>query len=101
MTRSHGPPMVIGGPHRTVVNPLHLEPAPLAPSALLGNVADIASQAVQYYASLFGPYPYPRLAISQVPGSFGQGWPELVYLSTLSFLPKTERSEMGLSREGE
>ncbi len=95
-----GPPMVIGGPHRTLVNPLHLEPAPLAPSALLGNVADIASQAVQYYASLFGPYPYPRLAISQIPGSFGQGWPELVYLSTLSFLPKTERSKMGLSREG-
>ena len=80
-----------------MINPLHVEPAPLAPSALLGNVADIASQAVQYYASLFGPYPYPRLAISQAPGSFGQGWPELVYLSTLSFLPKTERSEMGLS----
>ena len=92
--------MVIAGPHRTVVTPLHLEPVPLAPSALLGNVADIASQAVQYYASLFGPYPYPRLAISQVPGSFGQGWPELVYLPTLSFLPKTERSELGSSREG-
>jgi hypothetical protein len=94
------PPMVIGGSHRTMANPLQLEPVPLAPSALLDNVAGVASQAVQYYASLFGSYPYPRLAISQIPGSFGQGWPELVYLSTLSFLPKTERSKLGLSREG-
>jgi hypothetical protein len=93
-------PLVVPSPVRTVINPLHTEPLPLAPSALLGNVADTASQAVQYYASLFGPYPYPRLAIAQAPGSFGQGWPELVYLSTLSFLPRTERSELGLSRGG-
>jgi hypothetical protein len=71
---------------------------PLTPPALLGNVADVAAQAMQYYSTLFGPYPYPRLAIAQAPGRFGQGWPELVYLSTLSFLPKSERSEMGLSR---
>jgi len=80
------------------INPLHATPLPLTPSALLGNVAEIASQAVQYYSSLFGPYPYPRLAISQVPGSSGQGWPELVYLPTLSFLPKTERTELGSSK---
>src|SRR5208283_2975195 len=93
-------PPIIAGPRGTAINPLHMEPVPLVPSALLGNVADIALQAVQYYSSLFGPYPYPRLAISQAPGSFGQGWPELVYLPTLSFLPKSERSEMGLSRKG-
>ena len=87
-------PLVIAGPRGEVITPPRAPTSPLAPSALLGNVADIASQAVQYYASLFGPYPYPRLAISQAPGSFGQGWPELVYLPTLSFLPKTERSEM-------
>jgi hypothetical protein len=96
----HPPPLVIGGRHPTVLDPLQGEPMPLAPSALLDNVADVASQAVQYFSRLFGPYPYPRVAISQAPGSFGQGWPELVYLSTLSFLPKTERTEMGLSRKG-
>jgi len=93
-------PMVIPGLGRVVSNPSNAGPLPLAPSALLANVADIASQAVQYYGGLFGPYPYPRLTIAQAPGSFGQGWPELVYLSTLSFLPKTERSEMGLDRGG-
>ena len=95
----NGPPVVIGG-RKSVVDPIQLEPVPLSPSALLGNVADVASQAIQYYSTLFGPYPYPRLAISQAPGSFGQGWPELVYLPTLSFLPKTERYELGSTRAG-
>jgi len=94
-----GPPVVLG-PRQTALSTLQIEPMPLAPSALLGNVADTASQAVQYYAGLFGPYPYPRLAIAQIPGRFGQGWPELVYLSTLSFLPKTERSELGSTPKG-
>lgn len=94
------PPLVVGGPNPTVLTPLPMEVVPLAPSALLNSVADVSSQAVQYYASVFGPYPYPRLAIAQIPGRFGQGWPELVYLPTLSFLPKTQRSELGMSREG-
>ena len=93
-------PLVVAGMRTSAINPSHTVQLPLAPSALLGNVADVASQAMQYYSTLFGPYPYPRLAIAQAPGRFGQGWPELVYLSTLSFLPKSERSEMGLSRGG-
>jgi len=93
-------PLAGPGPRSKVLEPTHPEPLPLAPSAMLGDVGDAASQAVQYYSGLFGPYPYPRLAVSQVPGSFGQGWPELVYLSTLSFLQKTERSELGLNRGG-
>jgi hypothetical protein len=93
-------PQVFSDRLRAAINSLNAEPIPLTPSDLLGNVADTASQAVQCYVNLFGPYPYPRLAISQAPGSIAQGWPELVYLSTLSFLPKTQRSEMGLSRGG-
>jgi hypothetical protein len=75
-------------------------PEPLAPSALLDNVAQIAADAVQYFSGLFGPFPYPHLALSQVPGSFGQGWPELVYLPTLSFLPKADRFELSPSKGG-
>ncbi len=95
------PPIVMGGSYPALRSALQLEVIPLEPSALLNDVADVSSQAVQYYASVFGPFPYPRLAIAQIPGRFGQGWPELVYLSTLSFLPKTERSELGLSKEGD
>ena len=75
-------------------------PAPqldrLSPSALIGKVTDSAAQAVAYFESLFGPFPYPQLAISQVPGNFGQGWPGLVYLPTLSFLPPTVLPQLGI-----
>jgi hypothetical protein len=70
---------------------------PLAPAALLDRVAESAERAVQRFEPLLGPFPYPRLAISQIPGVFGQGWPELVYLPTLSFLPESQRSDLGVS----
>jgi hypothetical protein len=69
---------------------------PLTPIALLDQVAERASQSVKYFETLFGPYPYSRLAIAQIPGHAGQGWPELVYLPTLSFLEQSERAELGL-----
>jgi hypothetical protein len=67
---------------------------PLAPSALLEDVAEKASRALQYFETLFGPFPYPRLAISQIPGNFAQGWPELVYLPTLSYLAGPQQWEL-------
>ncbi len=69
---------------------------PLSPSDLLESVAENAAGAVAYFEKLFGQFPYPQLSISQIPGSFGQGWPGLVYLPTLSFLPKTARVDLGL-----
>jgi hypothetical protein len=74
---------------------------PLAPAALLQSVAENAAEALQYFENVFGPFPYSRLAISQIPGDFGQGWPELVYLPTLSFLGKSERYELGFSEKTE
>jgi hypothetical protein len=74
---------------------------PLAPAALLQSVAESAAQALEHFEDLFGPFPYSRLAISQIPGNFGQGWPELVYLPTLSFLRKSERYELGLPEKAE
>jgi peptidase M1-like protein len=69
-------------------------PQPLSPAALMDRVGDRAAEAVEYFQSLFGPFPYSRLAISQIPGEFGQGWPELVYLPTFYFLPDRERVEV-------
>ncbi len=83
------------------LNPAHAASTPLEPSAMLDNIAGIAAQAVQYFSTLFGPYPYPRVAIAQAPGNFGQGWPELVYLPTMTFLPKSQRVELGLDPEGD
>lgn len=74
---------------------------PLDPSALVAQVADSAADAVRFFETLFGPYPYPQLSISQVPGDFGQGWPGLVYLPTLFFLTSRQQNEMGLTRSSE
>ncbi len=87
----------LGRPSRDTTMEVMRRPAPpLSPSALLGSVAENAAGAVEYFEKLFGPFPYPQLAISQIPGSFGQGWPGLVYLPTLEFLPRTTRIELGL-----
>ena len=99
-----GPRFVFPHTVRGHDTPLSIAPdtvPPLAPAALLQNVADSASQALEYFESLFGPFPYSRLAISQIPGNFGQGWPELVYLPTLSFLRKSERYDLGLPEKTE
>lgn len=72
--------------------------SPLTPAALLEPVAETAADAIAYYEKQFGAFPYPRLAIAQIPGNFGQGWPELVYLPTLTFLPRSERSAMGFTQ---
>jgi hypothetical protein len=93
-------PLVIQSPTLKVLPPSQTNTLPLIPSESIGSVADVASRAVHYYSTLFGPYPYPRLSISQAPGGFGQGWPELVYLPTLSFLPESERWELGTVRGG-
>ncbi len=76
------------------------EVPPLDPALLLDRVAKTAGQTVKYFSGLFGPLPYSRLALSQVPGDFGQGWPELVYLPTLVFLPSSTRTEMIVAESG-
>ncbi len=82
--------------------PLVARPAPpLDPAALLDRVTDVAAETVTRYESLFGPISSSRLAISQIPGHFGQGWPGLVYLPTLSFLPRGARLRLGFDSKSE
>jgi hypothetical protein len=73
----------------------------LDPTAHLDAMAEEVESAVRHFEQLFGPFPYPRLSVAQAPGHFGQGWPGLVYLPTMSFLPSEERSQMGLGGRSE
>jgi Peptidase family M1 domain len=66
----------------------------LSPAVLIDKLANNATETVRYFQVLFGPFPYPRLAIAQIPGDFGQGWPELIYLPTFAFLPAFVRFQM-------
>jgi len=67
------------------------------PAAVLKNLGSRLLKSVHYYEGLNGPFPFRTLNVSQIPGSFGQGWPGLLYLSTYVFLPPEAQQQAGLS----
>ena len=58
---------------------------PDPPDRLKTLAADVAS-ALEFMSSRFGPPALPHLTVSPIPGTFGQGFPGLIYLSTLSYV---------------
>jgi len=68
-------------------------PPPPDPNARAAIMADEISAALEWYAGHFGPPPLNTLTVSPIPGNFGQGFPGLLYLSTLAFLNETDRPE--------
>src|SRR5207253_9163984 len=75
-----------------------IEPSPA--NALKGLARDIDSS-IRFYEAYSGPFPVRQLSVSQIPGTFGQGWPGLLYLSTYSFLPTETQERAGLSSTGQ
>jgi hypothetical protein len=72
--------------------PVGPEP-PQNPLERLETMASGVAAALEFMASKFGPPALPHLTVSPIPGTFGQGFPGLIYLSTLSYLknPATMR----------
>ncbi len=62
------------------------DPAPRMEN-LTRNVVDT----IDFMTEEFGPTPIRNLAITPIPGGFGQGFPGLVYLSTLAYLDPGQR----------
>jgi hypothetical protein len=62
------------------------DPAPRMES-LTRDVIDT----LDFMTEEFGPTPIRNLAITPIPGGFGQGFPGLVYLSTLAYLDPGQR----------
>ena len=75
-------------------------PDPSPADALKGLARDIESS-IRFYETYSGPLPVRQLSVSQIPGSFGQGWPGLLYLSTYSYLPAAAQERAGLSPTGQ
>ncbi len=50
------------------------------------EIATEVASALEFMVSKFGPPALPHLTVSPIPGAFGQGFPGLIYLSTLSYL---------------
>src|SRR5579862_481538 len=74
--------------------PLAISPFPPSPAKNVEMVAAKAAHAIDFYSARFGPYPLSALALTQMPGNLSQGWPGLVFLSSLSFLNAEERSAL-------
>jgi hypothetical protein len=75
-------------------------PAPVAQSPLdrLQSLATEVASSLEFMVSKFGPPALPHIAVSPIPGTFGQGFPGLIYISTLAYLkdlpgPRTAQSE--------
>jgi Peptidase family M1 domain len=88
------------GPPRPAPFAGHVDDAPLPPpnpAAVLKNLGGEILDAIHFYEKLNGPFPFSDLKISQIPGSMGQGWPGLVYLSTLAFLPPEAEQRAGVA----
>jgi hypothetical protein len=87
------PPITGRGIRATPAMTGALTQTPSTPDPLgrLRVVADDVSACLQYFTSLFGPPAINSLTVAPVPGSFGQGFPGLVYLSTIAYIDATDR----------
>lgn len=74
---------------------------PSNPAPRLELIAKDVANAVEFMTEKFGPPPLPYLSITPIPGTFGQGFPGLVYISTLAYLNSEQRPPSMRDRAGE
>ncbi len=64
--------------------------------ARLADLARASAWTVEFYEQRFGPFPFPRLALTELPFPLGQGWPGLIYLARDSFLTPAQMEDRHL-----
>jgi hypothetical protein len=80
---------------------VHLPPEPPPnPRSRLQELASEITSTLQFMAARFGPPALPYLTVSPVPGRFGQGFPGLIYLSTMSYLAPQAQAIRSLDVHG-
>jgi len=80
-----------GAPRTPTLSQVILQQPPPDPTAQLGYLANEVAEAFDFLSKQVGPPPLKTLAVSPIPGTFGQGFPGLIYLSTISYLPPRDR----------
>lgn len=71
---------------------------PASPLARVPEMTEDIAGALEYFAGLLGPPAMNKLVAAPIPGTFGQGFPGFLYLSTLAYLedqamPAAQRAE--------
>ncbi len=79
---------------RMNIDPIVHQPIVPSPARNAQAVADHGAQAVEFYSSRFGPFPYQSLELTQMPGRTSQGWPGLVFLSSFAFLTHDQAQDL-------
>jgi hypothetical protein len=82
-------------------NLMPIVPVPPSPADALKQLGRDIDSSIRFYETYSGPFPFQKLGVSQIPGTFGQGWPGLLYISTFSFLPPATQQRAGLSESGQ
>lgn len=90
------PSSSIGGTEPPVV----VTAPPPSPAHNAQMVARTSAHAIEVFSRYFGPYPFSELSLTQMPGNVSQGWPGLIFLSSLSFLTPEEKSDLHMSAVG-
>jgi len=79
---------------------------PVLPDYELFSTRRLASKVVrqvrsimEFFTPRLGKYPFERLSVSQSPVAFSQGWPSLLYVSTLAFFDDEQRGRLSLDGE--
>lgn len=83
-------------PSRSVGRRTPMEPVVMSlpqpdPAQARDRLARDVADNLAFFSAQLGPPPVKSLSVSPIPGAFGQGFPGLIYLSTLSYLDPKDR----------
>jgi hypothetical protein len=73
---------------------LIVTPSSPSPARNAQAVAAASAHAIEFFSRRYGPFPYADLKLVQIPGGLSQGWPGLIFLSSMSFLTAEEKSQL-------
>jgi hypothetical protein len=94
-------PSIIGPEGQSATNMMRISPETPSPADVLKQLGREIDSSIRFYENYSGPFPFQKLGVSQIPGTFGQGWPGLLYISTYSFLPPAAQQRAGLTESGQ
>jgi peptidase M1-like protein len=98
LANSVTPELLGAGPRRSGLDMNQdIQPLPPNPAIALKQLGKDIDSSIRFYETYSGPFPFRNLSVSQIPGTFGQGWPGLLYISTYSFLSADVQRRAGLS----
>jgi len=73
-------------------------PAMPVPTPVIGQLAADIGDAIRSMEQWNGTFPFARLEVSPLPLGLGQSWPGMLYLSTLTFVPKETQQRAGVGK---